>query len=177
MVLHFPLSLSLPGRVDLSAPNPSTRACPLSLICGSRSSSQKPVRSPAPSLIHGARLSDPSYPNRPRSPPWTRPRPHDFWPRPHASEPFLDLALTHSPSTAQLRPQPSTLALSLALRLRLGSSTAARRGLVPDLRSPSIPRHVCCLGKVRLITHNSGRPLVRPLPLWFARSTLTGSLP
>jgi hypothetical protein len=103
----------------LSTPNPSAHACPLSLIRGSRSSAQKPVRSPAPSLTLGARLSDPSPPNRPRSPPWTRPRPRDFWPRPHAPEPFLDPALVHSPSPAQLRPQSSTLALFLALRARL----------------------------------------------------------
>jgi hypothetical protein len=34
----------------------------------------------------------------------------------HAPEPFLDSALIHSPFPAQLRPEPSTLALSIALR-------------------------------------------------------------
>jgi hypothetical protein len=39
------------------------------------------------------------------------------------------------------------------------------------------PHRVRCLGKLRHITGNSGHPSVRPLPLWFAWSTLTGSLP
>jgi hypothetical protein len=124
----------------MSAPNPSTRACPISSICGSRSSAQKPVRSPAPSLTRGACLSDPYPLNRPHSPSWTRPQPRDFWPRPHAPEPFLDPALTHSPSPAQLRPEPTTLALSLALCTRPGSSAAARRGVAPIMWSPSSPR-------------------------------------
>jgi hypothetical protein len=96
---------------------------------------------------------------------------------PHVHEPFLEPADTHSPSPAQLHPQPSTLALSLALRARLGSSTVARRGLALVLWSPSSPRRVRCLGKLRLVTHNPRHPSVRPLPHWFAWSALTGSLP
>jgi hypothetical protein len=173
----FPLSLSLPGGVDLSAPNPSAGACPLSLIRGSRSSPQKPVRSPAPSLACGARLSDPSPPNC-RAP--QRGCAHDRAISGHAPtrpSPFLDPALTHSPSPAQLCSQPSTLALSLALRTRLGSSAATHRGLAPVLWSSSSPRCVHCLGKLRLITRNPRHPSIRPLPLWLAWSTLTGSPP
>jgi hypothetical protein len=107
--------------------------------------------------------------------PWTHPRPHDFRPRPHAPESFLDPALVHSPCPAQLRPQPSTLVLSLAQRVHLRSSVAARHGLAPILRSPSSPHLVHCLGKLRLITCNPGRPSVCPLPLWFAWSALIGA--
>jgi hypothetical protein len=91
----------------------------------------------------------------------------------HAPEPFLDPALVHSPFPAQLRPQPSNLALSLALRTCLGSSAATRRGLALVLRSQSSPCRIRCLGKLRLIPHNLGCPLVRLLPLWFAWATLT----
>jgi hypothetical protein len=88
-------------------------------------------------------------------------------------KPFLDPALVHSPFLAQLHPQLSTLALSLALRACLGSSAAARHGLAPVLRSSSSPRRVHWLGKLLLITHNPRCSLVRPLPLWFAWSALT----
>jgi hypothetical protein len=61
-------------------------------------------------------------------------------------------------------PQPSTLALSLALRARPGSSAAARRGLAPVLQSPSSHRRVRCLGKICLIDCNPGRSSVRTSP-------------
>jgi hypothetical protein len=43
--------------------------------------------------------------------------------------------------------------------------------------SPSSPRRVRCLGKLRVITRNPRRPLLRLLPLWLAWSMLIGSLP
>jgi hypothetical protein len=70
------------------------------------------------SLFHGPRVSEPSTPNRTRSPPWTRTCPRVSRPRPHAPEPFFEPAHTHSRFPAQLRPQPSTLALSLSLYAR-----------------------------------------------------------
>jgi hypothetical protein len=146
----------------------------LSLFCGPRSSAQKPVRSPVPSLTHGVCLSDPSPPNCLCSAPWTRTGPRDFRPRPHVPEPFLDHTLVHSPSPAQLRPQPSTLALSLTLRVprefhRRTPWSHARSAVVVE---PSLCR---CLDKLRLITRNPGCPSVHPLPLWFAWSMLTGA--
>jgi hypothetical protein len=113
------------------APVPSAHARSLSLFRGPRSSAQKPVRSPVPSLTRGARLSDPSSPNRPRSLPWTCPRPRDFWPRPHTPEPFLDPALVHSPFLAQF-------ALSRAPLPSL-SLYARAQGVLPPLAVVSRP--------------------------------------
>jgi hypothetical protein len=78
---------------------------------------------------------------------------------------------------AHLRPQPSTLALSLALRVHPGSSAAAHRSLSSVLRPPSSPRHARCLGEFRLAVSNSVHPSVHPQPLWSARSVLTGVFP
>jgi hypothetical protein len=76
-----------------------------------------------------------------------------------------------------LRPQPSSLAPSLALRAQPGSSAAAHRSPPPVPRPPLSPRRAHCLGKLCHITSGSGHPLVCPFPLWFAWSALTGSLP
>jgi hypothetical protein len=61
----------------------------------------------------------------------------------------------------------------LASRARPGSSTAVRRVRAPVLPPPLAARRACCLGKLCLVTRNSGRPSVCPLPLWFAWFTLT----
>jgi hypothetical protein len=75
-----------------------------------------------------------------------------------------------------LRPQPNTLAPSLALRA-LREFCRARCGLAPIIRSPSSPRRARCLGEFCLVVSSSGHPSVRPQPFWFARSTITGVLP
>jgi hypothetical protein len=121
-VSAIPHALSLPlaarwgrpvnaGSLRTCAPAPSVPWAPLiSLV----------VRSLACSLcfVGSACRNHPPPPNHSRSLPWTCPRPHVSRPRPHAPEPFLEPAHTQSPSPTQLRPQPSTLALSLALRAR-----------------------------------------------------------
>jgi hypothetical protein len=86
----------------------------------------------------------PADPTRPVPPSLTsHPRPHRG--RAHVCV-FSSHLLTPSPplepaprsptSPAHLRPQPSTPALSLALRAQLGSSTTAHRRPPPVLRSP-----------------------------------------
>jgi hypothetical protein len=165
----FPLPLAASGA-DLSAPISSACTSFPSLSSRPRSSARPPVYSPTPAdrWVSSVR----PFPSEPPAllavdmPMSTR-----FLTMTHAPEPFLDPTLIHSPFLTQLRPQPSTLSLSLCARL--GSSAAARRGLAPVLRSPSSPRRVCCLDKLRLITYNLGHCLVRPLPLWFAWSMLT----
>jgi hypothetical protein len=65
-------------------------------------------------LTRGACLSDPSSPNRPRSPPWRRPRPRDFRQRPHTPKPFMDPpSLTRPPrSVAPSAEHPRPLSRS-----------------------------------------------------------------
>jgi hypothetical protein len=90
----------------LSTPNSSACARLLSLIRGSRSSAQKTVRSPAPSLFRGPHPSEPSPESHTLStvdaPMTTR-----FSATPHAHEPFLE------PPTLT-RPPPLSCALSRA---------------------------------------------------------------
>jgi hypothetical protein len=123
----------------------------------------------SPSVTGGSHLSDPYPPNRScttYASPWT-PRPRRT-PRPHPSPPMAFsscLAPAHLPSFAHSHRAHAA-----------GSSVAVRcdRALVPP--PPLGARRVCCLGKLRHVTHSPGRPLVHPRPLWFAWSTLTGSL-
>jgi hypothetical protein len=102
------------------------------------------------------------------------PCPRNFWSCPPHARAFsgpcpCSLALPHSVAPSAEQPRP------LSRSTHPGSSAAARRGLAPVLRSPSSHRHVCCLGKLRLITRNPGHPSAHPLPLWFAWSALTGA--
>jgi hypothetical protein len=62
----------------------------------------------------------------PMPPPSTRPRPRVFRPPPHALAPLEHVPRSPT-SPAHLRPQPSTLALSLSPYAHPGSSTAAHR--------------------------------------------------
>jgi hypothetical protein len=148
----------------------SLRTRAFSLSCGPHLSALLPVRSPALSVPWAPPVGT-VPPNQSRSPLWTHPRPRVSRPRPHAPEPFLEPAHTHSPSSAQLRPQPSTLALSLSTRAH-----EARRGLPPILWPPLSFCDVCCLSELRPFASNVGHLLVRPQHLWFARSVLTSFL-
>jgi hypothetical protein len=104
------------------------------------------------------------------------PRLHISWPQPSRLSPFLHPAPTHSlPSPSCATSQPRSR--SLSLYTHPGSSAAARRGLAPVLRSPLSPRRVRCLNEFRLIVSSPAHPSVRPQPLWFTQSTLTGVLP
>jgi hypothetical protein len=148
------LSLSLPSGPDLSAPFLSHARRSLSLC---------PADPPF--------SSSPTF--RPRSPPWTRPRPRDLRPPPHVLAPFEPRA-----PLAQL--PPLTCALSRTLvpslaRARLESSATAHRRLSSDLRPSLSPWPFCCLGEFCLAVSYSGHPLVCPSPLWFAQSALTGA--
>jgi hypothetical protein len=129
------------------------------------------------SLTHSVPGAPPAT-TAPPPPPAESPAPTTarFLATPPCSEPFLDPAHTHSPFPAQLRTQPSTLALSLALRARPGSSAAAHRGPPLVLQSPLSLCRACCLGEFCLFVSSSRHPSVCLQPLWFARSTLTGIL-
>jgi hypothetical protein len=168
-----PLPLAASGA-NLSAPISSACAFFPSLSSGPRLSTRTPIYSPAladrwvpsvgPFPFEPLALLTVDVPTSARFPAMT-----------HAPKPFLDTALIHSPFPTQLRPQPSALALSLSLCTRA-------QGPPPPLAVVSRPfcgrrRRVHCLGKLRLITCNLGRPSVRPLPLWFAWSTLTRAFP
>jgi hypothetical protein len=116
------------------------------------------------SLTRGSRLSDPSLLNRPcmtHASLWT-PRPRRTpRSRPSPPWPFSSCPVLHS------LPFPLTHALA-ALSTRLTpcahpwSSAAVHRGITPVLRSSSSPRHVCCLGELRLVTLDPGHPSVHP---------------
>jgi hypothetical protein len=105
--------------------------------------------------------------------PWTCLIPRVLRPPSHALAP-LESAPRSPTSPAHLRPQLSSLALSSALRAQPGNSTAVHRSLPPVPRPSLSPRRVRCLGEFCLAVSNSGHPLVFLLPLWFARSALTG---
>jgi hypothetical protein len=70
---------------------------------------------------------------------------------------------------------PSSLALSLALPTRTGSSTTARQRPLPVLWPPSRPCPIQCHGELRFTITCSGRPSVFPLPPCCVRSALTGA--
>jgi hypothetical protein len=160
----------------LSVPVLSAHASLLSLSHGPRSSALKLVRSAALSLFRGPRLSEPS-PRTARA--LHRGRAHDcaFSATPARARAFSG-ARPHSLALPRIvAPQPSTLALSLALRAHPGSSTAVHHGLVPVRRSPSSPRRVCCLGELHLVTRDPRHPSVRSFPpLFFSVHTHRFSL-
>jgi hypothetical protein len=102
-----------------------------------------------------------------------RPRPRASWPPPHALAPFRACTpLAHF-----------TLLICTLSRATLpflspcahpGCSAAAHRNPPPVPRPPSSPCCARCLGEFCLTVSNSRHLSVRPQPLWFARSTLTG---
>jgi hypothetical protein len=148
-----PLSLLLPGGPVLSAPfSLSTHTFSLA---GLRTPPVRPpsltsARTPAVDASTSARFLATS----------ARPRPF------RARTPLVHFPLLIC-----------ALSRALALRAQPGSSAAAHRSSPPVPRPLLGARHARCLGKLRHITRNSGHPSIRPLPLWFAWSTLTGSLP
>jgi hypothetical protein len=130
------------------------------------------------SLPHGPHPSVPSasQPLAHVPPPWTRPRPRVLRPPLHALA-SLD-PVPRSPTTpTHLRPQPSSLAPSLALCMRPAELRRRSPGTAAVLRLFLRPRHDRCPGEFCLTDSSSGHPSVRPQPLWFARSTLTGVFP
>jgi hypothetical protein len=74
-----------------------------------------------------------------------------------------------------LRPLPNSLALSLALPTRIGSSTTIRRRPPPVLWPLLRLCPVQCHDELRLTVSCSGHPSVCPLPLYCVRSALTGA--
>jgi hypothetical protein len=110
-------SLPLAARwADLSAPVSSAHACLLSLSRGPRSSALLTIRSPALSLLWATPIE--TVPQTARALRRGCAHDHAFLGHAPRAKPFLEPAHTHSPSPAQLCPQSSTLALSLALRVR-----------------------------------------------------------
>jgi hypothetical protein len=157
------------------APNSSAHTFFLSLFRGPRSSARPPVRPFAFASTWVPLVRTVSPVQTTRTPPWTRPR-HAFpgHLRTHAAS-FR--AHTHSLTPlAQLLPS-RTLSPPLSLCARIGCSVAGRRGLAPVLRSQSSPHCARCLGEFCLVVSSPGHPSVRPQPLWFVRSALTGALP
>jgi hypothetical protein len=163
------------SHLSLSTPTPLARV-PLSLPHDPRSSAWLPVRLSA--------LADP----------WVLPvgtvptriasalrcgHAHDRAFSGHAprAQAFSGPAHTHSPFPAQLCTQPSTLALSLALSARPGSSAAAHNSPPLVLRPQLSLCRARYLGEFCLFASNVGNPPVCPQPLWFARSMLNGVLP
>jgi hypothetical protein len=80
------------------------------------------------------------------------------------------------PTLSHLRPLPDSLALSLALPMRAGSSAIARRRPLPVLWLPSHPCPVQFHGELRLTVSCLGHPSVCPFPLCCVRSALTGAI-
>jgi hypothetical protein len=149
----LPLSLSLLCGADLSVPFLFARAHLLSL-----------PREPHPSAV-------PNLP--PTSPPWKCPHPRVLRPPPHALAPLEPAPrsptspYSFAPSAEHSRPlsRPARATRQLCRR-------SPKPAAVP--RSPLSPRHVRCVGEFHITVSNSGHPLVRLLPLWLARSALTG---
>jgi hypothetical protein len=115
-VVSFPRALSpspplAASGADLSAPISSACMSLPSLSRGPRSSARPPVYSPA--LADRWVTSVEPFPSKlPALPAVDAPTSARFPATTHAPEPFLDPALVHLPFPAQLRLQPSTLALS-----------------------------------------------------------------
>jgi hypothetical protein len=168
MLSLFSLSLSLPVGLTCRHQNPpcarTFSRCPAGPACQPGRPFARPL-----SLTRGSCLSDSSSSNCSRTThasPWT-PRPQrTLRPRPVPTPAFSSCPVPTRP------PLPSLAALSthLAPRAHLGSSVAVHRGLAPILWSPSSPHRVCCLGELRLVTHDPRHPSDCPLPLCF-RST------
>ena len=74
-----------------------------------------------------------------------------------------------------MRPLPNSLALSLALHTRTGSSATARRRPPPVMWPPSRPCPIQCHGELHLTVSCSGHPSVCPLPPCRVGSALTGA--
>jgi hypothetical protein len=117
-----------------------------------------------------------SLTSRLRSPSWMRPRPRVFRPRPPRPIPFLQLMPTHSlPSPSCAPSRTPSLSLSHSARAP-GSSATALCGPSLVLRPPLSLCRAHYLGEFCLFVSSLGHPLVRPQPLLFAQSALTGFL-
>jgi hypothetical protein len=116
----------------------------------------------SPSLIGGSCLSDPAPLNRPCTTcasSWTSRTRRTPRPRPSPPRPFSScLALACPPLPSFAHSQPSALASHHAHAAGSSAAVCCDRAHVPP--PPLGARCVCCLGKLRHITHSSGRPLV-----------------
>jgi hypothetical protein len=152
---HSP-SLSLPRGPELSVPSSRTRArfslCPAVPTC------------------------QPSSTFRPRSPRHGRTHDRAFSGHIRAPAPLLSPCPARPPLLSHLRPLPNSLALSLALPRRTGSSTTARRRPLPVPWPPLRPCPVQRHGELRLTVSCSGHPLVCPFLPCCVWSMLTGAV-
>jgi hypothetical protein len=129
------------------------------------------------SLARGPHQLDPSsLTSRPRTPVVDAPSTARFpatsaRPRPiRARTPLVHFPHSFAPTAELSRP------LSRPAHTTRQSAAAHRSS--PPVPRPSLsPRRTRSLGKLCHITRSSRHPSVRHFPLWFARSTLTGSLP
>jgi hypothetical protein len=147
-------SLSLPRGPELSAPFSPPPPRPLSLSL---------------SLCPTVPTCQSSLTSRPRSP--HRGRAHDraFSSHVRATRPARPPPLSH------LHPVPSSLALSLALPTRTGSSATIRRRPPPVPWPPLRSCPVQCHGELHVTVSCSGHPSVCPLPPCCVWSALTGA--
>jgi hypothetical protein len=161
----------LTGGPRLSAPTSAPSLPPLSRCSVGQACWRRPLaRVPASLSVLPTPPVSSSSTSRPRSPAVDAPT--------SARSPATSAhpCPARPPPIAHLRPLPDSLALSLTLPTRAGSSATAHRRPLPILRPPSCPRPVQCHGELRLTVSCSGHPLVLPLPLCFVRSTLTGAI-
>jgi hypothetical protein len=91
---------------------------------------------------------------------------------PAPTRPFL-AARTPTPSPPSFTHSQSS-STHLAPRAHQRSAAAIHRGCAPVPPTPWSPRHVCCLGELRLDVRDLGHHLVHPLPLCFSLPALIG---
>jgi hypothetical protein len=158
---------------------PDRRALPIS---ASLSASSPSLSTPWARAI-GAVLSPRAHSlSVPLSPPVSRPQPSthnlpvvDAPTTARSSTTSVCPCPTRPPLLSHLHPVPNSLALSLALPTRTGSSATARRCPPPVPWPPSRPCPVQRHDELRLTLSCSGYPSVCPLPLCFVRSALIGA--
>jgi hypothetical protein len=103
------LSTYSPAHSLPSFPLTARWASPIGTVCL--------AHAPALSVLSRGPPVSLSLTSRPHPPPWTRPRTHVLRPPPHALAPLEPMPRSPT-SPAHLRPQPSSLAPSLALLTR-----------------------------------------------------------
>jgi hypothetical protein len=153
--------------------NQRALSSPLSLLSGADLSAPSSRMRARFSLCSTVPTCQPSSTSRPRSP--RRGCAHDraFFGHVRAPTPLLSSRPARPPLLSHLRPLPISLALSLTLLTRTGSSATARWWPLPVPWPPSRLCPVQCHGELHLTVSCSGHPSVHPLPLCFIRSVLT----